>query len=211
MTGTAYTYVGSWGKQSLNDDLLGMAVLFERGRSIARPLPECTGAPQQLPSEGSPATAPATQRTRGTRRRASYASVLEARRARALEYYFLAAWQGEPGGITTKEGFPAYLERETERLTMPPRLRLKTTLSKQAKAPMTPTSALDWAKKLADSELARKTLDYRFDGWDANRRRKPKFEYDVVGPAAARLRRAQQGRARSQVRRSGREGDAART
>ena len=31
LTGTAFTYVGSFGKQSLNDDLLGMAVLFPSG------------------------------------------------------------------------------------------------------------------------------------------------------------------------------------
>src|SRR5690606_29440653 len=42
-------------------------------------------------------------------------------------------------------------------------------------------AALGWSTKLADSELARKTLNYRYDGWDENRKRKPKFEYDIVG------------------------------
>ena len=153
VTGTAFTYVGSWGKQTLNgDDLLGIAVLFEKG---ARSSQEDDGK--------------------------NYASVMKPA-AKALEYYFLAAWSGEPGGITTKEQFVAYLEQEKERLTMPPRARLKTKLSQaDKKTPITAELALSWAKRLADSELARKTLDYRADGWDPNRKRKPKFEYDIVG------------------------------
>jgi rhamnogalacturonyl hydrolase YesR len=153
VTGTAYTYAGSFGKQTLNgDDLLGVAVLFERGDR-------------------------ASQEDDGK----NYASVMKPA-AKALDYYFLAAWSGEPGGITTKEQFVEYLEQESERLTMPPRVRLKTKLShadKQAKP--TAESALSWARRLADAELARKALDYRYDGWDANRKRKPKFEYDIVG------------------------------
>lgn len=34
---------------------------------------------------------------------------------------------------------------------------------------------------MADSELQRKTLKYHAGGWDTNRRRVPKFEYDIVG------------------------------
>jgi rhamnogalacturonyl hydrolase YesR len=152
VTGTAYTYVASWGMQSLNKDLLGTAVLFEKG---ARTSQEDDGK--------------------------NLASVVKAA-GKELEYYFLAAWSGEPGGITTKEQFVAYLERERERLTMPARVRLKTKLSEpEQQKPITADSALAWARRLADSELARKTLDYRLDGWDANRKRKPKFEYDIVG------------------------------
>jgi rhamnogalacturonyl hydrolase YesR len=152
LTGTAYTYAASYGKQSLNGDLLGMAVLFQKGSREAQKDDA-----------------------------ASYVSVMKPA-GKALDYYFLAAWQGEPGGIQNKDDFRAYLEREIERLTVSPRRRLKTALSKQATStPVSADSALAWAKKLADSELARKTLDYRHDGWDANRRRKPKFEYDIVG------------------------------
>jgi rhamnogalacturonyl hydrolase YesR len=152
VTGTAYTYVGSWGQQSLNKDLLGTAILFEKG---ARTSQEDDGK--------------------------NHASVVKPA-GKELEYYFLAAWSGEPGGIATKEQFVAYLEQERQRLTMPARVRMKTKLSEAEKtAPITADSALAWAKRLADSELARKTLDYREGGWDANRRRKPKFEYDIVG------------------------------
>lgn len=34
---------------------------------------------------------------------------------------------------------------------------------------------------MADSELQRKTLSYAYGGWDVNRKREPKFEYDVAG------------------------------
>ncbi len=152
LTGTAFTYAGSYGKQSLNGDLLGMGVLFPSGSRDAQ-------------KEDA----------------SSYVSVMKPS-GKSLEYYFLAAWQGETGGIKTKDEFKLYLDREIERLTVLPRKRLKTALTKrQTSAPVTAESALAWSKKLADSELARKTLDYHYDGWDANRKRKPKFEYDVVG------------------------------
>jgi unsaturated rhamnogalacturonyl hydrolase len=152
VTDMAYGYVASWGKQSLDGDSLGMAVLFRRGTLDH---PETTST--------------------------DYVAVVEPE-GRDYDYAFLAAWGGEPGGITSKEAFVAYLEQEAEELTLAPRERLETELSKQAKsAPLTAQSALGWAKRLADSELARKTLLYHLDGWDTNRRRKPKFEYDISG------------------------------
>jgi unsaturated rhamnogalacturonyl hydrolase len=152
ITGTAFTYAGSYGKQSLNNDLLGMAVLFPQGSREAQ-----------------------------TDDGASYVSVMKPANTE-LEYYFLAAWQGEPGGIQSKAEFATYLDREIEQLTITPRRRLKTALSqKAASAAIDAQTALDWAKRLADSELARKTLSYRHGGWDVNRKRKPKFEYDIVG------------------------------
>jgi rhamnogalacturonyl hydrolase YesR len=152
LTGTAYTYAGSYGKQSLNEDLLGMAVLFQHGAREA-------------------------QKEDG----ASYVSVMKPD-GNELEYYFLAAWQGEPGGIQNRDEFNAYLQRETEALTILPRRRLTSALSRRATtARLDADTALGWAKKLADSELSRKALGYRYDGWDVNRKRKPKFEYDIVG------------------------------
>lgn len=152
VTGTAYTYVASWGKQSLNNDMLGMAVLFQKGTFGSQ---EDDGA--------------------------NYASVLEPE-GNELGYYFLAAWEGEPNGIKTKQDFVTALDREIERLTFTPRRRLQTAVSTAAKSfPVTADSALGWAKKLADSELARKALLYKQGGWDTNRKRKPKFEYDIVG------------------------------
>jgi unsaturated rhamnogalacturonyl hydrolase len=152
VTDMAYGYVASWGKQSLDGDSLGMAVLFRRGTLDH-------------------------QETTST----DYVAVVDPD-GQDYDYHFLAAWAGEPGGITTREAFVAYLEQQAEELTLAPRERLQTSLSRQAKlAPTTAQSALGWAKRLADSELARKTLLYRLDGWDTNRRRKPRFEYDVSG------------------------------
>jgi unsaturated rhamnogalacturonyl hydrolase len=152
ITGRAYTYVGSWGKQSLNHDMLGMAILFKRGSRASQDQDQ-----------------------------ANYVSVVTPA-GKQFEYYFLAAWAAEPGGIQTKEAFVHYLDEEAERLTLTVRQRLKTALSEAAKSfPIEADTALEWSKKLADSELERKTLAYRHDGWDAYRERKPKFEYDIVG------------------------------
>jgi unsaturated rhamnogalacturonyl hydrolase len=152
VTGRAYTYTGSHGKQSLNGDQLGMAVLMQQG----------------------------TRQSQETDK-SNFATVVEPEGKKA-EYFFVAAWEGEPGAPKNKADFVQYLERETEALTIPPRVRLKTARSLAAKTePISAERALEWAKKLADSELARKTLSYRQGGWDENRGRKPKFEYDIVG------------------------------
>ena len=154
VSGYAWTYVASWGKQSLSgeDDYLGMAILFHR-----------------------------QSRSEQTEDANSYVSVMEPTDGE-LEYYFLAAWDGEKEGIKTEEEFVAYLEQEVKRLTVTPRIRFESKLSETAKSfPITADAALNWSKRLVDSELERKTLNYHYDGWDENRRRKPKFEYDIHG------------------------------
>jgi unsaturated rhamnogalacturonyl hydrolase len=152
VTDMAYGYVASWGKQSLDGGLLGMGVLFRRGALES----------QQTTSS-------------------DYAAVMTPGGSE-FDYHWLAAWAGEPGGISTREAFVAYLAQQSEELTLPLRERLNTARSAQAKSfPTSAESALAWAKRLADSELARKTLLYRFDGWDTNRQRKPRFEYDISG------------------------------
>src|SRR5690606_36930711 len=100
-----------------------------------------------------------------------------------LTYYFAAVWEGEHGnGIGTEDEFRKYLQQEAERLTRPVRQRLTTRRSLDAKTQTTSAqSALAWSQRLADAELQRKTLGYHADGWDVNRRRPPKFEYDIVG------------------------------
>jgi unsaturated rhamnogalacturonyl hydrolase len=153
-SGYAWTYLASWGKQSLSgpDDLLGMAVLYRRG-----------------------------DRRRAVEDASSHVAVMSTA-GNEVEYYFLSAWDGEPGGITTEEAFVEYLEREIRRLTAPPRVRLENALSAAAKpATHDAADALEWSRRLADSELGRKTLLYHADGWDTNRRRVPNFEYDIVG------------------------------
>lgn len=153
ITGDAYTYIASWGKQSLNDDHLGMAIFF-RNRDLDK----------------------ITQAT------SSYVAVLEAPGGKQ-DYYFSAAWEGEHGnGIANKEAFISYLEQEAKQLTQRTRVNLQTSYSKQHKPDTnTAETALAWSVKFADAELERKTLGYEHDGWDVNRQRNPKFEYDIVG------------------------------
>ncbi len=150
--GSSFSYLATWGQQSLNDDALGMAVLIPRER-IVRRVSDGTNVALAVRPQGD-----------------------------ALDYYFLAAWQGEHGGIANRDEFVRYLQKEAEKLSITPRVRLSTAVTKAALVrALSPEMALDWAVRLADSELARKALEYRRGGWDAHRKRKPNFEYDVVG------------------------------
>ncbi len=148
ITGRAYTYVASYGPQSLNDDNLGMALIFRK-----------------------------QDRAEQTEDEHSYVSVMKTP-AGKMEYYFLAAWEKEPGGIKNQQEFIQYLEREIEKLTLKPRVSIKSQLSTEAKAgPLTPEQAIDWAVKLADAQRQRSALDYRYGGWDPVRARPLEFEY----------------------------------
>src|SRR5690554_1036687 len=152
ITGKAYTYVATWGKQSLNDDNLGMALLFEK-----------------------------SDRRKQTTDEHNHVSVMNVA-GETLSYYFLAAWEGEKNAIKTRDELVAYLEQEAEKLTMPLRETISTAHSEAQKTfPVSAAEALDWSKRLADSELKRKAMGYHVDGWDVNRQRPPKFEYDIVG------------------------------
>jgi unsaturated rhamnogalacturonyl hydrolase len=160
ITGKAYSYIASWGKQSLDGAFLGMAVFFKKENLNVLTEDEhnyiAVLRPQGKPTESNS-------------------------QAMALDYYFAAVWQPE-SGIASQEAFIEYLEQEAEKLTIQPRQRLTTALSKKSTSEtVNALSALAWSKALADSELKRKTLSYHYDGWDVNRQRKPKFEYDIVG------------------------------
>ncbi|NVK25235.1 MAG: glycoside hydrolase family 88 protein [Gammaproteobacteria bacterium] len=160
ITGKAHSYIASWGPQSLDGKNLGMAIFFKKeyldetrvGDKNYLAILNPKGTPQKYNKD--------TQQ---------------------LNYYFAAVWQAE-SGIKTKEAFVEYLEQQTERLTVQPRIRLTTKLSQHAKSDeITAEKALSWSTKLADSEINRKGYTYKVDGWDLNRRRLPKFEYDIVG------------------------------
>jgi rhamnogalacturonyl hydrolase YesR len=160
VTGKAYSYIASWGKQSLDGAYLGMAVFFRNEY-----LNKVTEDDKNYLAIVNPMGRP----------------TLTNPDAHELEYYFAAVWQPE-SGINTAEEFDVYLQQEAEKLTLKPRLRLKTATSdKLLEQTLTASTALNWSVKLADSELTRKTLSYAHDGWDVNRQRKPKFEYDIVG------------------------------
>lgn len=153
LPGDTWTYIGSWGQQSLNNDMLGMAVLFRNGE-LNKVIDDANSWAVSLSAESN-----------------------------ELDYYFTAAWQGEHNaGIASKDEFVAYLQEEAEKLTLKPRVVLKTALTQSnLNFPVTAKSALTWSKKMADSELQRKTLNYKLNGRDPIRKRATKFEYDIVG------------------------------
>lgn len=160
ITGKAYSYIGSWGKQSLDGANLGMAVFFRRDYV------------DQITQDNKNYLAVVNPLGRPTQTNPQ---------AHELEYYFAAVWQPE-SGINTLEEFELYLKQQAERLTIKPRIRLKTAGSAKLQAQtLNADTALSWSVKLAESELARKTYSYAHNGWDVNRQRKPKFEYDIVG------------------------------
>ncbi|HEX5793409.1 MAG TPA: glycoside hydrolase family 88 protein, partial [Rheinheimera sp.] len=148
--GHSWTYLATWGEQTLTggNDKLGMAVLFKQGANKAITSDNNSHVAVMTPS------------------------------GNELEYYFLSAWDGEPGGIKTEAEFVAYLQQEAEKLTLTPRTVLKTALSVQQKAgALTAETALDWSERLAASEMTRQTPYYAFGGWDFERKRPSKWEY----------------------------------
>ena len=152
ITGHAYTYIGTYGPQSLDGANLGMAVLAKR-----KAIKEVTADEHNQVAILKPAD-------------------------KEIQYYFVAAWANEVesrhGPITSKAAFETYLKQEAEKLTMPLRQRLTTAASVSATdQPLTADVALAWSKRLADSELQRKTLDYAFGGFDHIRKRPSYFEY----------------------------------
>lgn len=89
-TSGTWGYLATWGQQSLNNDMLGMAVLFRSADALALTADEH-----------------------------SHVVVLQAEPDNQLTYYFLGAWDKEPGGITTREAFIAYLDEVLAQLNQP--------------------------------------------------------------------------------------------
>lgn len=148
--GHSWTYLATYGEQTLTggNDKLGLAILFKRG------------ANQAISSDAN-----------------SHVAVMSVA-GTELEYYFLAAWDGEPGGITSEAEFVKYLEQQVEILTLTPRQRLKTALTEQQVAgTLTAETALNWSERLAQSEMTRQTPFYAYAGWDFERQRPSKWEY----------------------------------
>ena len=101
VTGEAWSYMASYGQQTLFDDNLGMVVLFKKRDLVKQ-----------------------------TRDENSYVLVMSPR-GNNLSYVFGASSSGQQGGVQSREDLIDYLAAEVERRTIPPRLRLKTEASKQ--------------------------------------------------------------------------------
>ncbi len=91
-----FAFVATYGKQSLNDDDLGLAVLFSAD------LLDNFGADDF-----------------------SHVVNLKVPRGTGLRYYFLAAWSGEPGGIADEQNFLSYVHKLARELANPVRLTVK--------------------------------------------------------------------------------------
>ena len=147
-SGHQYTYLASYGAQSLNNDQLGMALFFKRGKVKSI-----------------------------TADKHSHVVVLDAA-GQQVDYYLAAAWQGEPNGIQDITSFKAWLAQQIERMTLTPRVRIKATHSqKLTQKPLSTASALQWSIAMAKSELPRQAGQYYWGGWDHERSRPTTFEY----------------------------------
>ncbi|KPK87328.1 MAG: hypothetical protein AMS27_02755 [Bacteroides sp. SM23_62_1] len=85
-----WIWFASWGRQTLQDDLSGMAVIYRQDDLIKLAEDELNHVVVLNPSDNT------------------------------LTYYFLAAWELEPGGIRSKEEFVAYLNEQAEILNHEP-------------------------------------------------------------------------------------------
>jgi hypothetical protein len=87
-------YIATYGNQSLNNDNLGIAVLFSANNFQQFTEDEFSHIVKLKPVENK------------------------------LTYYFVAAWEGEPGGIKTAEEFKSYLEQIAATLAAPVRVEV---------------------------------------------------------------------------------------
>jgi len=88
-TNTGWVYLATYGKQSLANDKLGMAVLYRKNDLIKLTEDQHSRVVVLKPQNGE------------------------------LNYYFLGAWEQEPNGIKTAEEFKAYLDEVTAELNSP--------------------------------------------------------------------------------------------
>lgn len=88
-------YLATYGAQSLNDDKLGLVVFFDPEIFTAFGEDEKSHIVVMRPDNGD------------------------------LEYYFAAAWELEPEGITTAEAFEAYIQKVAKQLGSPVNVKLE--------------------------------------------------------------------------------------
>ncbi|MBN1406614.1 MAG: DUF4861 domain-containing protein [Calditrichaceae bacterium] len=84
-----WQYFSTWGRQSLNNDNLGMAIFYKQSDLISLAEDNLNHLIILKPADGK------------------------------VSYYFAAAWEKEPNGITTKKQFINYLDDTIQRLDVP--------------------------------------------------------------------------------------------
>ena len=148
ISGHAWTYVASWGPQSLGGDDLGLFLLYRKNSRDEQTEDEYNFVSVMRPANGQ------------------------------LEYYFGAAWVQEPGGIDSKESFVEYLEQQVENLTMPLRSRLETAVTlAETSQEIGSAQALQWSTRLAESEIERLGDSLALGGFDADGNRDARWSY----------------------------------
>jgi hypothetical protein len=93
-TPRSWTFLATFGKQSLSDDMLGMAIIYRQDKLISIEEDDHSHVVVLDPSDGS------------------------------VDYFFLAAWEQEPGGIKNEQEFIDYLNLEIERLENPVEIKI---------------------------------------------------------------------------------------
>lgn len=88
-------YIATYGDQSLNDDNLGLAVLFSNDSFVEFTEDDHSHVVKLKPSAGK------------------------------IDYYFLGAWELEPNGITNESDFIDYINRTAEELANPVKVSVK--------------------------------------------------------------------------------------
>lgn len=88
-------YIATYGDQSLNDDKLGLAVLFSNDDFVEFTEDEHSHVVKLKPNAGK------------------------------MDYYFLGAWELEPNGITNEEDFIHYINKTAEELANPVKVSVK--------------------------------------------------------------------------------------
>ena len=89
-----WAYLATYGKQSLNNDNLGLAVLFKPAAVMEFTQDEFSNIVKLKPEQGK------------------------------VVYYFLAAWSGEPGGIKDEKQFLEYVNKVAVELANPVKVEL---------------------------------------------------------------------------------------
>lgn len=93
-TDQGYGYLATYGPQSLNDDLLGIAIIFKQADVLEVTADELSHVVVLKPS------------------------------SQEISYYFLAAWELEPEGRRTKEAFENYLNQTIWELSNPIKVKI---------------------------------------------------------------------------------------
>ena len=148
ITGQAWSYLATWGAQSLDGGNLGMAV-FVRRKDVQQFAEDDNNQLVVLKPHGD-----------------------------KLDYYFAASWDKEPDGITSEAAFQTWLEQTAERLTIKSRVQVKSEFSRTAKpSTLDHRNVQALATKVAQSELARQGDQLKWGEFDQLRERLANWEY----------------------------------